>query len=164
MLEDGSFPARDSSAGARRDHRRPRSDCLPASRLALRAEGCDVDAPSLGEALPGVAARQVATGRAARSRSRRVTDAVRTCFQCCWRRAVGYWSCRASPTRPSSVAVSRGSLWMAAKRASLDQLLATVLALAAGREVLSESERTGCSSLAGTTRRPSSRFSRPFFP
>ena len=140
MLEGGSIPASDSSAvrvAIIDDH-----DLIVAAlAAALRAEGCDVDVPSLGEALPAwllAAAPQVALLDLDLGAHGSGEDLLPALL------ASGCRVLVVSGISDGAVigrCLARGASGWLPKSASLDQLLAAILALAAGREVLSDSER-----------------------
>jgi two-component system, NarL family, nitrate/nitrite response regulator NarL len=140
MFEGGSIPACGTPAvrvAIIDDHEL----IVAALAAALRAEGCDVDVPSLGEALPAwsletaphVALLDLDLG--AHGSGEDLLPALI---------ASGCKVLVVSGTSNESVigrCLWRGASGWLQKSASLDQLLAAILALAAGGEVLSGSER-----------------------
>jgi two-component system nitrate/nitrite response regulator NarL len=139
-FEGGSNPASDDAAvrvAIIDDH-----DLIVAAlAAALRAEGCDVVVPTLGGALPAwlldnpshVALLDLDLG--AHGRGEDLLPALL---------ASGCRVLVVSGTSDAAVigrCLARGASGWLPKSASLDQLLAAILALATGGEVLSESER-----------------------
>jgi DNA-binding NarL/FixJ family response regulator len=140
MLKGGSVPASDTSAvrvAIIDDH-----DLIVAAlAAALRAEGCEVDVPSLGEALPAallakpshVALLDLDLG--AYGSGEDLLPALL---------ASGCRVLVVSGVSDGAVigrCLARGAAGWLPKSASLDQLLTAILALASGEEVLSGSER-----------------------
>jgi DNA-binding NarL/FixJ family response regulator len=140
MLEDGSIPA-DCTSAVRVAIIDDHYLIVAALAAALRAEGCEVDVPSLNEDLPAwllAAAPHVALLDLDLGSHGSGEDLLP---------ALVASGCRAlvvsgiSDEAVIGRCLARGASGWLPKRASLEELLAAILALAGGREVLRESER-----------------------